>query len=210
MSKLTINAYSDAALKSPIGSYTVRINPEKFSRTEGIAYDTTNASGATKIPTKYKNAHVPTLKFELLFDATGVIPGSPTDLAQEIDTFRGIVLGAERKEQSPYLELIWGPFVFQGRVSSLSFNYTLFSSGGSPLRARADVSFNGFDSAATAQADRPGLAASSTVVPSEGDNLPALCEQQLGDASAYPDVARANDLDSVREPIADRALTFAG
>lgn len=211
MSKLTINAYSDPQLKKSIGSYAVRVNPEKFSRTEGIAYDTTIASGSAKTRAKYKNAQVPTLRFELLFDATGVIPGSPTDLAQEIETFRQIVLGAGRQDQSPYLELIWGSFVFQGRVSSLSFNYTLFSSSGAPLRARAETSFNGFNTPATAQADLTGLQGSGApvVTAGEDESLPALSEEHLGDAGAYPDVARANDLDSLREPLAGRRLAMA-
>ena len=106
------------------------------------------------------------------------------------------------KEHEPQVvTVIWGTFNFQGRLSSLKLNYTLFKPDGSPLRAKVQLSFTGYipvdKQNKKAQNSSPDL--THIIEIKAGDTLPLLCHQIYKDSSYHIEVARHNNLTSFRE-----------
>jgi nucleoid-associated protein YgaU len=209
--KLLIVAYSDPQFKQETDSYAVQINPEKYSQTFKIEYDTQAASGAANTPAKFARIPPTEMKFELIFDTTGVVDSKTTDLAKEIDKFKTVVYRYDGEIHEPrYLGLFWGKLRFGARLTSLTFTYTLFAPTGEALRAKADTTFMGYEDAVTAsrRADQQSPDITHQVVTQAGDNLPALTQRIYGDTRYVREVARHNRLVNFRHLPSGLTLTF--
>lgn len=209
--KLTIKAYSDPQLSSEAGSYTARVNPEKYRLHYEVVYNKQPAAGSESVPALFDHAPAQELSFELLFDATGAIPNSATDLSAEIKSFLHLVYDYQGNIHQPYyLKLFWGSLVFGARLKQLELSYTLFRPDGSPLRAAASVTFVSFIDPKTmaAQENKSSPDMTHGITVTEGDTLPLLCYRIYGDASLYPQVARANGLTHFQKLTAGTRLVF--
>jgi nucleoid-associated protein YgaU len=209
--KMVIVSYTNSDFTGNAGQYTVLVNPEKYSQTLQVTYDSNGAPGSKKTALKFTNMPPAELKFELVFDATGAIDGSPTDLAAEIMNFQKVVYEYDGTIHEPrYLMLYWGKMKFGARLTSLAYNYTLFASNGAPLRAKVDVGFKNYENPATIvkEEDMQSPDITHRVVITAGDSLPLLCYQIYGDTKYYIDVARANRLVDFRRLRTGQTLTF--
>jgi len=112
----------------------------------------------------------------------------------------------KKKPASPWVRFEWGTaksVSFDGVLSSLSVDYSLFDTDGKPLRATCSLSIE------EAGADTPGQNPTSgsrearrTHRVVAGDSLPQLAWREYGDATAWRVIAEANDIDDpmVLEP----------
>lgn len=208
--KLYIVAYGDPQFKQEIGWYSAQINPEKYSQTYKIQYDTQAASGAPNAPAKFAHVEPTEMKFELIFDGTGAVD-STTNVDVEIQAFKDIVYRYDGKIHEPrYLGLFWGKLHFGARLTSLSISYTLFSPAGDALRARADASFIGYEDAVTSsrKANRQSADITHHVVTQAGDTLALLSHRIYGDIRFVREVARHNRLVNFRHLPAGTTLAF--
>ncbi|MEO1261782.1 MAG: hypothetical protein AAFZ15_23460 [Bacteroidota bacterium] len=202
LSYLTITAYKDKSFSSKIGTYTVMINPEKYTQNSSVEYSTEQGQGAPGTTIKYKKTTPQTISFVLVFDGTGVVSSKRTDLVEEIDQFKKLVYDYNGEIHSPnYLELKWGAGLsFECKLTSMSTDYTLFRPDGKPLRAKVTVNFKGYKDPQMieAEADKssPDLTHLVTVV--AGDTLPGLSYKIYGDTGYYLQVARFNNINNFR------------
>jgi hypothetical protein len=132
--------------------FSVLINPASYSHSLEILYDVKQAPGGGRPSADFDRVSADFVKFELVFDGTGAIPGAVQEtggggITKQLDQFRKVLFDCESEVHSPkYLILSWGTLYFQCRLSSLDFEYTLFKPDGTPLRARANVTFIAFNS----------------------------------------------------------------
>lgn len=209
--KMVIVSYTKPDFTGKAGQYTVLVNPEKYSQTLDVTYESTGAPGSKNSTLKFSKMPPAELKFELLFDATGAIENSPTDLATEIATFQKVVYDYDGTIHEPrYLMLYWGKMKFGARLTSLNYSYTLFAPNGAPLRAKADVSFKNYENPSTIvkEEDKQSPDITHHVVVTAGDTLPGLCYRVYNDTRFYLDVARHNRLVDFRRLRAGQLLTF--
>jgi hypothetical protein len=209
--KLVIKSYSDSGFATEKASYTVQVNPEKYSHSYTVVYNKTGTPGSKSVPLGFDHMTPPQIRFELLFDATGAIPNSATDLTAEINRFLDVVYTYNGTiHEAPYLKLFWGSLAFGARLEELQFQYTLFRPDGSPLRARADVAFTSFVDPKTMarEEDKQSPDLTHVVTVSEGDTLPLLCYRVYGSPTYYPQVARANGLTHFRRLQAGSQIVF--
>jgi hypothetical protein len=185
--------------------YELVINPSEFSHERTICYNTKRTQGQTGNPLKFSAVNPDKISFSVVFDGTGVVapqdPNAPSDVVNQIEALSAIVCNYQGDDHEPNpVQLLWGTLIFQGRLQSLSTNYTLFKPSGAPLRARSELVFKGFGSNTEINllADRssPDLSHSVTVV--IGDTLPLLCQRIYGDSRYYPEVAAYNGLREFR------------
>lgn len=105
----------------------------------------------------------------------------------------------KKKPASPWVRFEWGTarsVSFDGVLSSLSVDYSLFDVDGKPLRATCALSIE------EAGTDTPGQNPTSgsrearrTHRVVAGDSLPQLAWREYGDATAWRVIAEANDID---------------
>lgn len=208
--KMTITAYTDPGFtaKAPgTNPFVVWINPSSYSYTRKIAYNDRQAQGSAGPSPEFNRVGDEDISFELIFDATGVIP-VPTGqsyangVTDAINQFIGLVATLKGSIHSPnYLILGWAQLQFQCVLTNLKIDYTLFSPSGVPLRARMSVDFKSYTSEAMLSKGTPKSSPDLTHVVTvlSGDTLPALCYKIYGDSGYYSKVARYNGLSGFRQ-----------
>jgi len=104
----------------------------------------------------------------------------------------------------------WGSFSFTGVCTKFGVNYTLFSSLGSPLRAKLNLDFCGTSSPSFAMSlfgfNSPDLTHLRTA--NAGDNLPLMSDKIYGDSKYYLELAKVNNLNSVFDVIPGDKVIF--
>lgn len=185
-------------------TYKLLINPAEFSHEYSICYNTKRTLGQTSNPVRFSAVNPDKISFSIVFDGTGVVPpqtGTPVEVADQIEALNAVVYNYDSEYHEPNrVQILWGTLSFDGRLQSMSVNYTLFRSSGAPLRARAELSFLGSvktdEALLAANRSSPDLSHSVLVV--EGDTLPLLCQRVYGDSRYYPEVAAFNGLREFR------------
>ena len=220
--KLSINACSlDKAGKITVkkGSrfrIEVMLNPSSYSHSQVIRYDHKDTLGQIATEPRFAAVGAEKVDFELVLDGTGVVdwPGRNAGtgrVKEQVKWLNSIVYEYDGNSHQPnVVRLLWGSFIFFGRLSAMSTKYTLFEPEGNPLRARVTLSFIGFMSKSEErlQANRSSPDLTHRVVVKAGDTLPLLCHQIYQDGSYYMDVARHNGLTDVRRLTPGTILHF--
>jgi hypothetical protein len=204
----------------------VMINPETISHKHSISYNNKVPWGSIAEDLKFDKINAETVDFSMYLDGTGVVPvssqspltsirnkflGSPDTVTEMVDNLKEVVYQYDGSEHQPSpVRLMWGTFIFFGRLTSLNMEYTLFKPSGEPLRAKADLSFTGYmskeEEALRKNKSSPDL--THTIEVKAGDTLPLLCYKVYSDPSYYPEVARINGLNSLQELRPGRTLQF--
>lgn len=183
--------------------FTVMLNPSQYSHTREIKYDSQKAQGSVASQMKFANLGAEKVNFDIILDGTGAIPSrQPKEVSAQITELNAIVYTYNGTNHEPnHVQLLWGTFIFFGRLTSMSTDYTMFKPSGDPLRAKLKLAFAGFMSVdeQNRKANRTSPDLSHVVEIRLGDTLPLLCHRIYKDASYYKEVARANDLVSFRE-----------
>ncbi len=208
--KMVITAYSDPNFSSKVtggtNPFTVWINPASYSYSRQISYEDGQGQGSPGPSPQYNRVLDEEVSFDLLFDATGVIPplagqsyaNGVSDVLNQFLTLTATVNGTIHKPN--YLVLGWAQLQFQCVLSSVRIDYTLFMPDGTPLRAKVSATFKSFTNETTlakqANPNSPDMTHLVTVC--AGDTLPTLCQRVYGDCRYYMEVARCNGLLSFR------------
>ncbi len=203
LEKMTIIAFQDSTFNSKVGEMSVYINPAGYSHGYKIIYNNRQAQGSNGGSPDFNRMATETVKFELVFDGTGVVPSPLPGIAPftddgirtQVDKFKKLVFDFNGNIHSPnFLKIVWGTLLFKCRMQTLSFNFTLFKPDGTPLRARATALFVGFNDekelARAANNRSPDL--SHVVTVKGGDMLPLLCFDIYGSSAAITSRWRAS------------------
>ena len=216
LKKMKIIGYTDITFKKKTGQeYEVIVNPENYS----ISYETiingNDAQGSSLPLLQYNQQSSQILSFKFLFDGTGVlkkgnmsgvaVPGLPSkkpDVVKEIDDFKKAVYDFRSdNHQPPFVQLQWGPLLFNCVLTKMDISFKLFRPDGWPLRAEAQCTFrSAIDKNKMEEIKNkksPDL--THSLVVAEGDTLPLLCYRQYGDSKYYYEVARFNGLTDIKQ-----------
>lgn len=214
--KLTITAckVSKGQVNKTGDSYEVMLNPSEFTHNQGISYNAPAAGkGDQASPNKKQPQGVsaPNAEFtsyaadqitlNLVVDGTGVVAGKTKDVAAEIKDLQDIVYAYNSHAHQPnVVQVTWGGFTMNCRLTNMSTTYTVFKPDGDPLRAKVKLDFIQYiskeEESKRSRRRSPDL--TRRVVVQAGDTLPLLCHQVYEDSSYYPEVAKANNLDGFR------------
>lgn len=179
--------------------YVVMFNPENVEEKKHFRYDTSKPLGSDASEFRFRHIENTQLNFEFLIDGTGA-SGDKREVMAEIELFR-VTTGFNGDNHKPnYLALIWGTFIFQGYLTSLSVKYTLFRPNGTPLRAKLNCTFF----ASTTNLLRilsmgllsPDLTREHRV--KAGDRLDNLSQRYYESPRHHVSLAQANGLTSIR------------
>lgn len=212
LEKLTIYAYSDPNFSSQVGQpFKVYLNPKPFTQKLKINYCNNKPAGTSAADIRFFGIDPEKVSFEFLFDATGVVPGSSTDLASQLDDFKKTVYDYNSSIHSPnYLKIVWGKFLFNGKLTEMDIEYTFFKPDGTPLRAKVTARFKQFENATSIAKDEgkesPDLTHKYMV--KQGDTLPLMCYRIYGDSTYYHEVARANSMDTFTNLVPGTTIYF--
>ena len=182
--------------------FKVMINPSKFTHGFSIKENENTALGKSSVATKFASYEPETVAFDIVIDGTGVVNlpipglGSP-DVETQVIELKKVIYKFDGEEHAPRLvRLLWGSFLFFGRLETMTMDYTLFKPSGKPLRAKITLKFSGYvsDPEESLKAKRASPDLNHIVEVKSGDTLPLLCYRIYKDSSYYADVAKVNNL----------------
>jgi len=197
--------------------FAAMINPAEIKRSLALRFSPVRPTGAKPGKERLSRAGEETFSFALVVDGSGVVQ-SREDVAPTVDAqlqrLRAVLGVPERGDAPgsvvPVVRLRWGTLARELRLKSLKVAHTLFTPDGVPLRARVEMSLagalacgtvSGAPSAAGAPPPAEARGAARQVQARDGDSLEQLCRDAYGDALDPAELARYNDLPSVRGPL---------
>jgi hypothetical protein len=140
VSKLAIKACRDNKFSSFTGEFVTSINPENLIIKSGVAYHIPQGMAGSSL-LKYCGTPPKLLSFSLLFDNTGIIPGSNTiHVIEQVKQLQAITYNVAGTHSAPsYIRVIWGQIDFKGRLVELDIVYSMFQVDGTLVRAEANI-----------------------------------------------------------------------
>jgi LysM repeat protein len=185
-------------------------NPDSFSVSMSNSWESSSAAGAGVQQARFSGSEASTLSLNLTFDTTsqGVPVTNYTSKLVALMKPTVKIKGATDTANNlrpPTVTFHWGSTEsFPSAITSLSLNFTYFSSDGTPLRAEADLSLLQYD---VSDAFGPQNPTSGTPKPHQvhrvqpGETLDRISAQYYGDATRWRALAIANGLE---DPLALR------
>tara|TARA_B100000530_G_scaffold146577_1_gene91835 strand:- start:63 stop:791 length:729 start_codon:yes stop_codon:yes gene_type:complete len=126
-------------------SFTVQYNPKDFKYDKSVTWKPHEVQGKLG-PLEFQKSSPATMSMELMFDTTH--DGSDVRkvwvnrllcLTNADVKAVGGEAGKTEKERPPQVTFAWGDFQMFGVIESLNVSYLMFSSTGTPLRAKVQV-----------------------------------------------------------------------
>jgi len=213
MEQLKFMAYTDAKYGSRIGSHTVLMDPDTLKFGREIVYREDRQLGAIGGNNCFERYKPEFLSFRFTVDCTGMVEGtqekdSVYDEIQEVEKL--LYIYNSDGHRPSFVIVQYAELLFKGQVKKMDVAYTLFSSGGVPLRATVDLTFSGFrcseEERRKFSKQSPDMSRLITV--REGETLPYLCHKIYGDSLLVRQVARFNNLNGFRGIPAGTELLF--
>lgn len=181
--------------------YMVMFNPTSYKLEYKVNYDENQAPASEPKSPVMNNIGPQQYSFDFLIDGTGAA-GFKRNVLLDVESFKKTVgydknigVGSVR-----YLILLWGSMMLKCSIETISVNYTLFNSAGIPLRATISATFRERkDEPAEFMKDIDKFFDSNPV--KDGLSVANIAYQALNAISQTVAIARANDLDSIREKV---------
>jgi len=209
LTKLVIYSYTDRGFtrKSKDFKFTVPINPESFTKNYKVNLDTQTGHGNDGTNPRYKSTAPEELKLELILDATNTMLHYVEELKsmsvhQQLEKFLKTVYDVSGKIHRPrFLIVFWGSDInFRCVLSNLDINHTLFDKDGNPLRVKLSASFLRYKTKEEIIEEKklssPDLTHYKKV--KAGDRLDLMTDDIYNDPAYFLQVARVNNLSTVR------------
>ena len=188
-----------------IGMIEFQFNPKELTIAKNAKWKRDNQRNAKKsAPPEFTGSDPSKLTLEMFLDATDKMNEKliaccvPTEKSRQ-----------GKKGSPPWVIFSWGGLTgFPAYVSSVTAKYTLFTPGGTPVRALCTVTLEEISGEQGGQNPTSGaLAARDTHLVVAGDTLPSVAYRAYGDAGAWREIAELNDIDDpLRLPPGSRLL----
>jgi nucleoid-associated protein YgaU len=137
--------------------------------------------------------------FDTTLPASGKGRGTGNDVRDHTDNLIKLMeVDASLKPKAPpKCQFIWGSFVsFEVYVTSVQLTFDMFSPGGAPMRAWADIEFKQASDDGQLKRQNPtsGSYARKIWTVVEGETLDWIAYQEYGDPAAWRHIAEINNL----------------
>lgn len=204
LEKLTITPLSQDGELLKFQSIPVLFNPTSYSITKTVMWGSENSRIHNAPLLTFNGGGSRELTLELFYDVTEPIDGQPFDDVR-VKTNEVVALTRIKRdmERPPVLSISWGDdskdvfnFPFVGVITSLTQNFTLFSSAGKPLRATLSVKIlEALDWQKDELETDPEF---TTRLVKRGDSLSSIANEVYRDPARWRVIAEANRLDDPR------------
>ncbi len=206
-------------------------NPKELSVTRSNQFTAGQTSGTSVQPQEFGSGQPQQLKLQLFFDTFTGYSGSAYPQKSSLHDAKDVrakftdkiwkMMDAtvedkqgskkSKKKRPPIVVFIWGKFQFEGVITSISQQFTLFSAKGYPVRAMLDVQIQQFRDLGMLPAQNPtsgGLGGERIWTVQQGETLQWIAYQEYGDPNLWRGIADANRLSSVRRLAAGTRLVI--
>lgn len=184
----------------PLGRIDFQFNPKELSLSKNAKWKRDAQRNAKKsgVP-EFTGADPCKLSLEMFFDATDRMD---TSVVKRVEQLFSCCVPTESSRQAkkgspPWVVFHWGGMVgFPSFVSSVTAKYTLFTPGGTPVRALCTVALEEISGEQPGQNPTSGARAARDVhVVVAGDSLYSVAHRAYGRPGLWRQIAEANGVD---------------
>ncbi len=198
------------------------LNPTQYSIAKANDWTTRPVVGTSLPQAQFAGGHARELALELLFDATpdGDVSTATDQLFTIMEVDQSLAAGGANQARPPTITLSWGSFTsFKAVCRHLHVQFELFSPDGTPIRALAALTLVQVEKDARSGGGTPAAAQNPTTradqrvrshTVRDGDSLPLLAFEYLGDPTRWREIAVASDIDDPLRLERGRTLEIPG
>lgn len=194
---------SDGSLSTPgaqLDTIQFQFNPKELSVAKSAKWTRASGRGNKKSgPPQYNGPEPSKLTLEMFFDASDT---QSSDVVDSVEKLFSCCVPTDssydqKKGSPPWVLFRWGGLTgFLAYVSNVTAKYTLFTSGGKPVRATCTVTLEELSGDAPRQNPTSGgLVPRRVHVAVEGDTLAGIAYKEYGLAAMWRAIADANGID---------------
>ena len=176
----------------------LRFNPTEYRLQKTNEFQDIPIPGLEAPPVQFIRGGTEKLSVDVLLDTTD----SLLDVRSEyVNKLSSLMRMKSELHAPPIVRFIWDSAIFRGVLDSLTITYELFTEGGIPLRAKAEMSLTAYRPVAVQVREIKAASPDTekSVVLRRGDRLDDLATAIFGDPGRWRDIARANDIRDPRE-----------
>ncbi len=182
-----------------LGKIKFQFNPKELTLTKNAKWKRDRQRNAKKSgPPEFTGSEPSKLTLEMFFDATDTMDDA---VVKSVEQLFSCCVPTEKsrhgkKGSPPWVIFQWGGLTsFPTYVSSVTAKYTLFTPGGTPVRALCTVTLEEISGEQAGQNPTSGaLAASDVHLVVAGDTLASVAYRAYGDPALWREIADANDV----------------
>jgi hypothetical protein len=202
MSKLKIisGTFKGSSFKSGEVILEVPYNPTEYSVSKSNSFSETKIPGLAAPIIQFNQGNTRTLSIELLLDtySDDKKEKNKEDLRKKyIEPLEKLLAIKSNLHAPPHCKVLWGTFQFLGVLESMDKKYTLFSSSGSPVRARVTLKFKEYYPLELQVKGTPLYSPDRRRLlrVKEGDSIWQMAYTAYGDPGLWRVIADANNID---------------
>ncbi len=184
----------------------LRFNPTEYKLSKGNTFAEISIPGLESPPLQYVRGTPESLSLEALVDTSDTLQDVR---ATYVNKLRDLMRPDDRLHAPPIVRFIWGEPVFTAVLEKLDVTYQLFLPGGTPLRAKLDLTLKEYRRAAVQALERPGSSPTveKSYVVRRGDTLASIAAGLYQQPGAWRELARANGITNPRDLRPGQVLT---
>jgi hypothetical protein len=185
----------------------VMFNPEEYTLNRDVNYAQTGVRGLGAPIIQFVHGNMQTLQMELLVDTyeahtegSKVLNGAGENVRNLTDKIIHLMEIEPTIHAPPVLIFSWGLMSFRCVLASASQRFILFLPDGTPVRARLQVTFNGFTNVdfEAKQLKQETADFTKIHVVSQGETASSIAAQAYGNPALWRPIAIRNALDDPR------------
>jgi hypothetical protein len=190
-------------------SFKVCFNPTEYTVAKKTGYAEAAVPGLDAPIIQFSKGDARTLAIELLLDTYTYDDGKDvrTEYVHKLESF---LLVDGDLHAPPPCKVVWGSLEFVGLLENLSSRYVMFLDDGTPVRARATLSFKEYVPVSEQVAHTPRSSPDRRKLHQfkSGETLWQLAYVAYGDPARWREIAVANSIDSPRAVETGRYLVI--
>lgn len=197
-------------------TFVCQFNPEQLDISTGGRYSQKKRTGKNSPIVQYVGGGSTTLNLKLFFNTSSYyevqdsLNGKPvrksgSDVTKYVSVLMNLVRIEGKVHRPPQVTFEWGSLKLTGNVNNVSVRYTMFETGGMPVRAEvslAILSTSGleFDEEKFSPKESPDR--TKCIVMTSYGSLWSIAQQEYGDAGRWREIAKANGImDPLHVPV---------
>jgi nucleoid-associated protein YgaU len=165
----------------------VLFNPEQYSVEKSDQFASMAIPGRDVPIIQFVRGEAETLSMDIFFDTYTYYQSK--DVTYYTKQVSDLLIVNKDIHAPPVVKFHWGSFSFTGVLEKVSKKFTMFTEGGTPVRATLSVTFRQF-TAAPRPTSSPDYTKMRTVI--DGDSLWLIASQEYGDTSQWRVIANFN------------------
>lgn len=187
--------------------FVCQFNPTEYTIAADGSLESFKTIGSQQDMHQVSVGNAQTLSLHLMFDISSILEfGDDTgkkvkeSKEEDISPYMNMLLSTVEIEgkthRPPSVRFVWGSTNFLGKVKSIRVTYTMFGTGGMPVRSEADlvITEDGKQEAKKRQSPKSSPDRTKYIVLTQDKSLRSIANEEYGSASYWRLIAHANGI----------------